>query len=292
VGEHRGSGEDRGAAEGLTAPAAPLIRLADARRSLGAAPILRGIDLVVGRGERVAVVGPSGAGKTTLFRILNLGLRPDGGAYSFDGRDAATLLGDDLRAARTGIATIHQQHDVVGRLSVLKNVLAGRLGAWSWARATRAWLLPSATDVEEARAVCARVGIEDHLFKRADRLSGGQQQRVAIARALFQDARLVLADEPVASVDPALAEEITSLLVRSAEEDGRTLLVNLHQPELVRRHFPRVVGVKDGRVAFDLPTARMDDALLAEFFVARPSSADEPTGEKPVPRPACRPMES
>jgi phosphonate transport system ATP-binding protein len=224
------------------------------------------VDLDVAAGERVAVVGPSGAGKTTLFRVLNLGLRPDGGRYELDGRDVASLRGGPLRAERTKIATIHQQHDVVGRLTVLKNVLAGRLGRWSAGHATRAWLWPSDADVEEARAVATRVGIGEKLFERADRLSGGQQQRVAIARALYQDARLVLADEPVASVDPSLAEEIVSLLVRSAEEDGRTLLVNLHQPDLVRRHFRRVVGVREGVVAFDLPVERVDDAMLTAFF--------------------------
>jgi phosphonate transport system ATP-binding protein len=253
-------------------------------RALGTAQVLRGIDFRVGAGERVAVVGPSGAGKTTLFRVLNLGLRPDAGTFELDGRDTRTFAGDDLRAARTRIATIHQQHDVVGRLSVLKNVLAGRLGSWTWRQATRAWLWPAEADVAAAHAVCVRVGIGDKLFQRADRLSGGQQQRVAIARALFQDARLVLADEPVASVDPALAEEIVSLLVRSAAEDGRTLLVNLHQPDLVRRHFARVVGVKDGRIAFDVPTAQMDETMLAGFFARRSESppADDDRAAPPA----------
>jgi phosphonate transport system ATP-binding protein len=269
-----------------------MILLSGVTRTLGSTPALRGVDLRVAPGERVAVVGPSGAGKTTLFRVLNLGLRPDGGTYSLEGSDTSALRGGDLRAARTRIATIHQQHDVVGRLSVLKNILAGRLGAWSWTRSTRAWLWPSRDDVEAAAAVAARVGLGDKLFERADRLSGGQQQRVAIARAVFQDARLVLADEPVASVDPALAEEIVALLVRSAVEDGRTLLVNLHQPELVRRHFPRVVGIRDGRVAFDLPTADVDDALLAQFFTRTAAPEGEPPHEPRAGPPACRPIES
>ena len=257
----RGLGHGLGLPEGLN-----LIRLAGVARTLGATRALRGVDLRVGQGERVAVVGPSGAGKTTLFRVLNLGLRPDAGTYDLGGVDALGLRGSDLRRARTGIATIHQHHDVVGRLSVLKNILAGRLGRWSFAQASRAWVWPRGADVEAAHAVAKRVGISDKLLQRADRLSGGQQQRVAIARALFQDARLVLADEPVASVDPSLAEEIVSLLVRSAAEDGRTLLVNLHQPELVRRHFARVVGLRGGVVAFDLPAADVDDVRLGAFF--------------------------
>jgi phosphonate transport system ATP-binding protein len=250
-----------------------LIRLSGVTRTLGTTRALRGVSIEVAAGERIAIVGPSGAGKTTLLRILNLGLRPDGGSYWLDGADTRALRGAELRRARTRIATIHQQHDVVGRLSVLKNILAGRLGSWRWTRATRAWIWPSDADVESAHAVATRVGIGDKLFQRADRLSGGQQQRVAIARALFQDARLVLADEPVASVDPALAEEIVALLVRSSQEDGRTLLVNLHQPDLVRRHFRRVVGVRAGTVAFDLPVDRVDDALLAACFTR--GGADE-----------------
>ncbi|MCE9636058.1 MAG: ATP-binding cassette domain-containing protein [Planctomycetes bacterium] len=269
-----------------------MIRLAGVTRTLGSTPALRGVDLRVASGERVAVVGPSGAGKTTLFRVINLSLRPDGGTYQLDDRNTSDLRGADLRAARTRIATIHQQHDVVGRMSVLRNVLAGRLGVWGWRHASRTWIAPSQADVEAAHSVCARVGIADKLFQRADRLSGGQQQRVAIARALFQDARLVLADEPVASVDPMLAEEIVALLVRSATEDGRTLLVNLHQPDLVRRHFARVVGLRDGCVAFDLPTERVDDALLAAFFTRR--EADDASGGAPQPAagPECRPLGS
>jgi phosphonate transport system ATP-binding protein len=243
-----------------------LIRLERVARTLGATRALTGVDLVVAKGERVAVVGPSGAGKTTLFRVMNLGLRPGEGRYEFEGRDAASLAGRELRLARTRIATIHQQHDVVGRMTVLSNILAGRLGTWSAARATRAWIWPRKDDVDAAHAVAQRVGIAEKLYQRADRLSGGQQQRVAIARALFQDARLLLADEPVASVDPALAEDIVALLVRSAEEDGRTLVVNLHQPDLVRRHFPRIVGLKAGAVAFDVATKDADDARLAAFF--------------------------
>jgi phosphonate transport system ATP-binding protein len=289
------SSSDRpGSAPQRTAPGngVATIRLAGVVRSFDGVAALRGVDLRVARGERIAVVGPSGAGKTTLFRVLNLALRPDAGTYQLEGRDVSELRGAELRAARTHIATIHQQHDVVGRLTVLQNILAGRLGVWGFGRATRTWLWPSAEDVAEAAAVAERMGIGEKLRQRADRLSGGQQQRVAIARALFQDARVVLADEPVASVDPALAEEIVSLLDRSAAEDGRTLLVNLHQPDLVRRHFCRVVGLREGRVAFDLDVEKVDDALLSQFFSARRDAAkgDEPAPVR-VPRPACRPME-
>src|SRR5262245_10571548 len=227
-----------------------MIELADVRRSLSGSAVLRGVRLSVGTGERVAIVGPSGAGKTTLFRILNLTLRPDGGVYRLQGRDTSELRGESRRAARAGIATIHQLHDVVQRLTVLENVLAGRLGRWGALEALRARFAPRQEDVDAAADALRRVDLLDKALSRTDRLSGGQQQRVAIARALFQDAALVLADEPVASVDPGLQEGIVRLLADLSERDGRTLLVSLHHPHLARRFFPRIVAMKDGAVAF------------------------------------------
>lgn len=273
-----------------------MISLTDVTRSLGGNPALRGVRLEVAAGERIALVGPSGAGKTTLFRVLNLTLRPDGGRYLLDGRDTAELRGPERRAARTRIATIHQQHDIVGRMTVLDNVLAGRLGRWSAWETLRGRIFPRQADVDEAAEVLRRVGMLDRALQRADRLSGGQQQRVAIARALFQDARLLLADEPVASVDPGLQEGILRLLAEAAERDGRTLLVNLHHPQLARRWFRRIVALREGRVAFDVPSAEADDARLAELFdvggpQAEAPSDPPPPGEPRVTRPACRPTD-
>ena len=244
----------------------PRLSLERVSLSYGVTPALIDVDLEVAAGEAVALVGPSGAGKSTLFGVVNLCLPPQQGDYRLDGVDTATLNGDALRRARTRIATIHQKSDIVGRLSVRDNVLAGRLGRWTMWQATRAWLWPRGTDVEEVRRMLDRVGIAEKLPIRADQLSGGQEQRVAIARALFQEAQTMLADEPIASVDPALAKDILHLLVETAATAGCTLLVNLHQPEMARRHFSRIVGLRDGRVDFDLPSSDVDDSRLSALF--------------------------
>lgn len=245
-----------------------MIQLSDMGRSYGKTAALGGIDLAVRPGERVALVGPSGAGKTTLFGILNLSVRQDAGVVVIDGTDVARLQGRDRRALRARIATIHQHHDVVGRLSVAKNILAGRLGRWSGLTPARVFVAPPAALLAEARAVAAQVGLEERFLQRTDRLSGGERQRVAIARAVFQDAHLILADEPVASVDPARAEEILELLIATAERDRRTLLVSLHQPSLARRYFARIVALRGGRIAFDLPAREVGDEQMLALFRA------------------------
>jgi phosphonate transport system ATP-binding protein len=164
---------------------------------------LTDVSLTIRRGERVAFIGPSGAGKTTLFRILNLTLRPTTGALEVDGRDVVGLDGLGLRALRRRVGTVYQQQNLVGRLRVVHNVLAGHLGRWSTAKALLSLALPQ--DVESAEAALRRVGIPEKLYARTDTLSGGQQQRVAIARVLVQDPDVMLGDEPVSSVDPSLA---------------------------------------------------------------------------------------
>ena len=234
---------------------------------------LDGVSLAVEPGEHVALIGPSGAGKTTLFRLLNLTLRPTGGSIRLDGDDAAVLAGPRLRAARRRVGTIYQQHHLVGRLRVVHNVLAGNLGRWSTARALASLVRPA--DVDRAAAVLDRVGIGDKLWTRTDELSGGQQQRVAIARLLVQDPDVILADEPVSSVDPSLAASIVSMLCDLSVEGGKTLLVNLHSVELALRFFPRVVGVRDGRIAFDRPASEVGPDLLEGLYDGGPAVRGE-----------------
>ncbi len=222
------------------------------------------VSLTVGRGEHVAFVGPSGAGKTTLFRILTLTLRPTAGTLRIGGIEVGRLGGGALRELRRRIGTVYQQHNLVGRLRVVHNVLAGNLGRWSTAKALISLALPR--EVESAAAALFRVGIPEKLYARTDTLSGGQQQRVAIARVLVQDPDVILADEPVSSVDPSLATSLVGLLRDLSRSTGKTLLMNLHSVELVLSFFPRVIGVRHGRIFFDLAPDKVSPELLGELY--------------------------
>ena len=223
-----------------------------------------GIDLEVKRGERVALIGPSGAGKTTLFRMLNCTLRPTSGRLWINGDEISELHGNRLRAVRRKIGTIYQQHNLVPRLRVIHNVLSGRLGGWSTVRSLASLLRP--VDVELAHGALRQVGIAEKIFTRTDELSGGQQQRVAIARVLIQDPEVILADEPVSSVDPSLASAIVKLLIDISRDTGKTLLVNLHSVGLALESFSRVIGIKNGIALFDLPPQEITDALLEDLY--------------------------
>lgn len=252
---------------------------------------LDGVTLSVGPGEHVAFIGPSGAGKTTLFRILNLTLRPTRGSLLLNGVDVAGLSGRELRRARRRIGTIYQQQNLVGRLRVVHNVLAGNLGRWSTLTALASLVRPRGiTDAERA---LEQVGMPEKIYARTDELSGGQQQRVAIARVLIQDPDVILADEPVSSVDPNLAVTIVTLLRDLSHESGKTLLMNLHSVELALAYFPRVVGIREGRIHFDLGPARVTPELLEKLYAGHRDEERElealRRGFSPFGR-ACRPL--
>ncbi|MBI2468164.1 MAG: phosphonate ABC transporter ATP-binding protein [Candidatus Rokubacteria bacterium] len=251
---------------------------------------LEDVSLTVGRGEHLAFIGPSGAGKTTLFRILNLTLRPTRGTVRIAGTDVARLDGAGLRELRRRIGTVYQQHNLVGRLRVVHNVLAGHLGRWPTARAL--WSLVWPQEVESAAHALSRVGIPDKLYARTDTLSGGQQQRVAIARVLVQDPEVILGDEPVSSVDPSLAAGIVRLLTDLSRATGKTLLMNLHSVDLALAFFPRVVGVRQGRVAFDLPPDEVTSELLGSLYAgAEPGDAPIPVDDGALAQSrVCRPI--
>ena len=223
-----------------------------------------GINLEVQRGEKVAFIGPSGAGKTTLFRMLNCTLRPTSGRLSIDGEEVANLHGKNLREVRRRIGTIYQQHNLVPRLQVIHNVLSGNLGRWTTLRSIMSLLRPQ--ELELAYNALRQVGIEEKIFHRTDELSGGQQQRVAIARVLIQDPEVILADEPVSSVDPSLATVIVKLLLDISEQTHKTLLMNLYSIDLALAYFSRVVGIKEGKVVFDLSPDKISDGLLGDLY--------------------------
>jgi len=240
-------------------------RLESVRKEFGRQQVaLDGVDLRIARGERVALIGPSGAGKTTLFRLLNCTLRPSSGKLCIGDDHVEALHGRRLRHVRRRIGSVYQQHNLVPRLRVVHNVLAGQLGAWPLWRSLFSLCKPA--DVELAHNVLTRVEIADKLFERTDELSGGQQQRVAIARVLVQNPDVVLADEPVSSVDPTLASTIVRLLVDIAEGAQKTLLVSLHSVDLALAYFPRIVGIHRGRVAFDLPPDKVTEAMLEQLY--------------------------
>ncbi len=234
----------------MSARAEPLLRLTDLAVAPPDArdPVVRGIDLAVESGECVALVGASGAGKTTLLKTIGRQIEPRAGTIMLAGSDITTLKGRALRVMRHQIGYVAQKLDLVEPLRVHQNVTAGALGRWSTARALRYLVLPMEAELTAARGALTAVGLEQKLMKPTAALSGGEQQRVAIARALIQSPRLLLADEPVASLDPWNARQILELLTRLAVERGMALLCSLHQPELAQRYFDRVVEVSGGAI--------------------------------------------
>jgi phosphonate transport system ATP-binding protein len=214
---------------------------------------LRGLDLTIAQGEMVGLLGPSGSGKTTLFRLLVGALRPTGGHLAVLGQPMDLARTADLRCLRRRLGLVYQQHNLVPSLSVAQNVLLGRLGRVSLVRAL-GWLVHlSAADRAAVFRVLADLDIPEKLYTRVDELSGGQQQRVALARALLDPPELLLADEPIASVDAATATLVMERLQRLNREQGTTVLVSIHQAEFAHRYCPRVLLLAHGALAYDGP---------------------------------------
>ncbi|MBT3350086.1 MAG: phosphonate ABC transporter ATP-binding protein [Nitrospinaceae bacterium] len=225
---------------------------------------LNGITLSIRPGEFIAIIGPSGAGKTTLLRLMNLTLRPDSGDVRVSDLNPADLNGKALRTLRARTGTIYQQHNLIPTLRAVHNILAGRLSSWSILKALYSLLSPRETT--SAAEVAQKVGVLAKLWERTDRLSGGEQQRVAIARALIQNPSHLLADEPIASVDPSRADALIQLLRELSEEDEKTVVVNLHDVPVALRHFPRIIGLHAGEVFFDLPPEGITENLLVGLY--------------------------
>jgi phosphonate transport system ATP-binding protein len=255
-------------------------------RSFAGRKALDGVSLQVGPGEMVALIGASGSGKSTLLRHLAgliAGDRGHSGQVRVGGAviQARGRIARDIRRRRAGIGFVFQQFNLVGRLSVETNVLAGLLGAVPLWRALSGWF--TAEEQALARQALARVGIAEHAARRASTLSGGQQQRAAIARALVQRARIILADEPIASLDPESARRVMATLAEINRQDGITVLVSLHQVDIARRYCPRVVALKAGVVVFDGPSAALTDALLREIYGGEADQLYEPlVGHEPI----------
>ena len=235
-----------------------MLELQDLSRSFGTTRAVSGVSLTITRGQMVGIIGRSGAGKSTLLRMINRLVEPTSGHITCDGRDVTALRGRELHDWRRRAAMIFQQFNLVGRLDVLTNVLIGRVGHVSTLRAiTRTW---PERDRVIAFSALAQFGIADLAPQRAETLSGGQQQRVAICRALVQEPDLILADEPIASLDPRNTAIVMDALQRINKEFGLTVMINLHSLDLARSTCERLIGMTAGRVVFDgAPSALTDD---------------------------------
>lgn len=240
-----------------------MLVLKSVTKSFGAKKALDAVTLTVEPGQFICVIGPSGAGKSTLLRCINRLTDADSGEIAFEGQNVLRLRGQALRAWRAKAAMIFQQFNLVPRLDVVTNVLLGRLSH----RAVWPSLFKSFTREERAMAITIldRLNLADAAFQRAETLSGGQQQRVAIARALMQEPRIMLADEPVASLDPSNAEAVMDTLRDICKQDGIPILCNIHALDMARAYADRVVAMRNGKVVFDGPpsglTAQLEDQI-------------------------------
>lgn len=228
--------------------------------------VLDGVDLTVSPAERVAVIGPSGAGKTTLFRLIAGLVKPAAGRVMTLGQDSTQLSGRRLARLRREVGFLHQQDNLIPQLRVVHNVLMGRLGHWGLPRALWSLLWPQ--ELQLATAALSRVELADRLWSLPDELSGGQQQRVAVARLTVQQPRLVLADEPVSALDLRLGQEIIGLLCELAVRDQSALLINLHTLDLLQGNFDRVIALRAGRVFWQGTPAQISQHLLRELYGA------------------------
>lgn len=248
-----------------TAAAGTDLAVAGVAKRFATTQVLEGVDFTVPAGQAVALIGANGAGKSTLLRCCLRLIEPDAGTIRLLGRDVRALDAAGLRALRAEIGFVFQKHNLVGRLSALTNVLHGAIGRAPFARAWFQSLAPQDLRAEAMQCL-ERVGLADIAARRADRLSGGQSQRVAIARALMQRPRLMFADEPVASLDPAAGEEVMALFLDLIRRQGLTLLFTSHDLAHAIAFADRVIALRAGRIVLDAPAATLEVAQLRALY--------------------------
>ena len=259
-----------------------MLKLEELTRRFGTTIAVDRVSFDVAPGEMIAVIGPSGAGKSTLLRLINRLVAPSGGAIRFEGADVAALSGRRLRAWRARCAMIFQQFGLVKRSDVITNVLLRRLNAKPmWQTIPGIF---TAAERAQALGLLARFGVENLALQRADTLSGGQQQRVAIAKALMQDPQIILADEPIASLDPKSSLQVMEALRRVNREDGLTVICNLHNVEIAREYCDRIIAMRDGRVVFDGPPDGLSADDVREVYGMDPEHDENPRQAADAPR--------
>lgn len=242
----------------------PIFTLSQVSLKFGQFIALRDISFSIYPGERVALVGSSGAGKSTLLQLLNGTLKPTHGEILALGQNLSKLQSERLRQVQRQIGMIYQQLHLIENLRVVHNVNAGHLGQWSVLKALVSLIVP--LEVETAAKALTQVGIPEKLYDRTDRLSGGQQQRVAIARVLVQNPLVILADEPISSLDPTLGREVMDLLSDLCQQANRTLVVSLHDVNFARSHCDRIIGLRQGQIVFDAPAQTVTPEMMTDLY--------------------------
>ncbi|MFV0467038.1 MAG: phosphonate ABC transporter ATP-binding protein [Lachnospiraceae bacterium] len=237
-----------------------LLEIKDLKKHYGSVRALDGVDCTIEKGEFVVVIGPSGAGKSTFIRCINRLIDPTSGEIRFNGDRIEKIRGEKLRNTRRKIGMIFQHYNLVDRTNVLKNVLHGRLGYMPPLKSL--FQLYDRDDRKHAVELLERVGIKDQMYKRADELSGGQKQRVGICRALIQDPQILLADEPIASLDPKSAKVVMDTLYQITREKGLSVVVNLHQVDFAKTYATRIIGLKNGKKIFDGKPEELTEEMI------------------------------
>lgn len=242
------------------------LQLTNISRSFGNIRALQDINLNISPGEQVALIGPSGCGKTTLLRLMGTQIGATSGKLNLLERNPAQLSPKQLKELRTHIAMIPQHLGLVPNVRVGRNVLNGGLGKINLTQTIRQLICPKSEEIQRAFLLLERTGIGEKIYNRTNSLSGGQQQRVAVARALYQEPAILLADEPVSAIDPTRARDMISLLTQLSKEEGITLVVSLHNLDLAREFFPRLIGLRDGQIAFDLSSDKLSEEECKDLY--------------------------
>ncbi len=226
--------------------------------------VLKDVNFEIKQGELLSIIGPSGAGKSTLLRSINRMIEPTSGKITFDNKNITNVKGRELRNMRTNIGMIFQHYNLVDRLSVFENVMHGTLGYKNSLQGI--FSLYTESEKEEAIDIITELGIEEHIYKRCDELSGGQKQRVGIARALVQKPKIILCDEPIASLDPSSSRVIMEHLRKICSEKGITVIVNLHQVDAAKNYSDRIIGLNRGEIVFNNHPTEINKEVIQNVY--------------------------